>query len=249
MAFTLSASEAIDALSFSKGWEDLPLSDVLQRTWDKWGDRAGIGTSFQGAGLVIIHHAVTQNLPFPIFTLDTGLLFEETLELQARLETFFGRKIESLKPDLTVSEQAREFGDKLWERDPDQCCTLRKVVPLQKKLNQLDVWITGVRRDQSDVRQAAGIIELYPFDASCDQYLFKLNPLANWSRERVQAYLKEYQIPTNPLLNRGYRSIGCTTCTRPVGEGDSERAGRWTGFDKTECGIHTFLGRALPVVK
>ena len=245
MAFTLSSDNAMSALSFAKGWENLPLSDVLRLTWDKWGNRAGIGTSFQGAGLVIIHHAVTLGLPFPIFTLDTGLLFEETLELQARLETFFGRKIESLRPDLTVEEQNAEYGPNLWERDPDQCCTLRKVVPLQRKLRDLDVWITGVRRDQSDVRQTAGIIELYPFDVTCDQYLYKLNPLANWPRERVQAYLKEHHIPTNPLLERGFRSIGCTPCTRPVAAGDSERAGRWTGFEKTECGIHTFLGLAV----
>ena len=245
MAFTLSADDAADALTFSKGWEDLPLSDVLSRTWDKWQARAAIGTSFQGAGLVIIDHVVKLNLPLPLFTLDTGLLFEETLQLQTRLETFWGRKIERLYPDLSVDEQAAQFGPKLWETDPDKCCTVRKVVPLQKKLRELDVWITGVRRDQSEVRQAAQIIELYPFDTDCDQYLFKLNPLANWPRARVQAYLKEHQIPTNPLLERGFRSIGCTPCTRPVSEGQNERAGRWTGFDKQECGIHTFLGLAM----
>ena len=125
------------------------------------------------------------------------------------------------------------------------CCTLRKVLPLQKRLGGLDVWITGLRRQQSEGRERTQIAELYHFDVLRDRCILKLNPMANWSRDQVQDYLREHNIPTNPLASRGYRSIGCVPCTRAVGEGDDERAGRWTGFDKGECGIHTFLGASI----
>jgi phosphoadenosine phosphosulfate reductase len=228
-------------------FETTSLSDVLRWAWDRFGERAAIGTSFQGAGLVMIHHAVKAGLPFPVFTLDTQLLFPETYELQRRLENFFELKIEALKPDLSPEEQAadKDFGPELWARKPDLFCSIRKVEPLQRKLAQLAVWITGVRRQQSDTREGTRILELYHFDVLRDQYILKLNPMAPWSREQVFEYMKEHQIPYNPLQDRGYRSIGCWPCTRATGNGENERAGRWTGFDKSECGIHTFLGQSI----
>lgn len=226
-------------------FESASLLEILTWCWEKFGTRAAIGTSFQGAGLVVLHTAYTNGLTFPAFTLDTGLLFPETLELKANIENQLGLTIESLQPEQTVDEQAAEHGPELWARSPDLCCTLRKVLPLQKKLGELDVWITGLRRQQSEGREKTQIAELYKFDVLRDRHILKLNPMANWSRDQVQAYLKEHGIPTNPLTSRGYRSIGCIPCTRPVGEGDSERAGRWTGFDKSECGIHTFLGASI----
>jgi phosphoadenosine phosphosulfate reductase len=137
---------------------------------------------------------------------------------------------------------------------------LRKVVPLQKKLSTLAVWITGLRRQQSDTRERTQIVELYHFDVLRDLYILKANPMATWSREAVWEYIKANGIPYNALHDRGYRSIGCWPCTRPTddgsggavggggggsGGGDNERAGRWTGFDKSECGIHTFLGESI----
>ena len=226
-------------------FESAPLEDILRWCWETHGENAAIGTSFQGAGLVAIHTAYQHGFRFPVFTIDTGLLFPETLELKARIEALIGVQIESLLPEQTVEEQASELGPELWNHKPDLCCTLRKVIPLQKKLSELDVWITGLRRQQSDVRQQTQILELYKFDVLRDRQLLKLNPLANWSREQVQAYLSKHGIPTNALAAKGYRSIGCIPCTRPIGEGDSERAGRWTGFDKSECGIHTFLGSSI----
>lgn len=226
-------------------FETASLEDILRWCWETYGTRAGIGTSFQGAGLVVMHTASQAGFAFPAFTLDTGLLFPETLELKARIEKRFGVEIESLNPEQTVEEQAIEHGPELWLRSPDLCCTMRKVLPLQKRLSDLDVWITGVRRQQSNVREKTQIAELYKFDVLRDKYILKLNPMANWSRDEVQAYLRKHDIPTNPLASQGYRSIGCMPCTRPVGEGDDERAGRWTGFDKSECGIHTFLGSSI----
>lgn len=244
---TLQANEitAEEVRELADEFEGRSLTDILRWTWDRFGTRAAIGTSFQGAGLVMIHHAVQAGLSFPVFTLDTQLLFPETIDLKSRLENFFELKIEGLLPDQTPEEQEKEIGPELWKTRPDTCCTLRKVIPLQRKLEQLAVWMTGVRRQQSDVRDKTKIIELYHFDVLRDQYILKLNPMAPWAKEQVWAYIKEHGIPYNALHDRGYRSIGCWPCTRPTAAGENERAGRWTGFDKSECGIHTFLGESI----
>lgn len=226
-------------------FETKSLTEILQWTWDRFGREAAIGTSFQGAGLVMIDHAVKAGLPFPIFTLDTGFLFPETLELKKRLEDHFGVEIEGVLPEQTPEQQAATEGPELWNSRPDLCCHLRKVEPLQRKLSELSVWMTGLRRQQSDTRQKTGILELYKFDVLRDRNILKLNPMAPWSREAVWDHLKKHGIPYNPLHDRGYRSIGCWPCTKPTDSGDNERAGRWTGFDKSECGIHTFLGESI----
>jgi len=218
-----------------------PTEEVLGWAWNRFGRRAAIGTSFQGAGLVMMHLAKQHGLQFPVFTLDTGLLFPETIELKKRLEDFFGYEIEGLQPDLTVERQAAAYGAELWTREPDLCCTMRKVLPLQNKLSELDCWITGLRRQQSDTRSKIGVVELYVFDATIGRDIVKLNPMANWRREEVWDYIHRHKIPYNPLHDAGYRSIGCWPCTRKTATGDDERAGRWTGFNKVECGIHTFL--------
>jgi len=229
----------------SAAFEQAPPGEILQWAWETYGDRAAIGTSFQGAGLVVMHTAATLGLGFPSFTLDTGLLFPETLALKAEIEKTLGITVESIVPEQTVAEQASEHGPELWKHNPDLCCGLRKVLPLQKKLAELDVWITGLRRQQSSERETTGIVELYHFDVLRDRYIIKLNPMSNWSREEIDAYLSKHNLPRNALASKGYRSIGCQPCTHPVGEGDSERAGRWTGFNKSECGIHTFLGSSI----
>jgi phosphoadenosine phosphosulfate reductase len=222
-----------------------PTENLLRWAWERFGPRAAVGTSFQGAGLVLLHLAKQGGLPFPVFTLDTGLLFQETVDLKARLEDFLGITIERLEPDLTVDEQADVHGAELWRREPDLCCTVRKVLPLRSKLADLDCWITGLRREQSETRAGIGIVELYVFDEATGRDIVKLNPMANWTREAVWNYLREHRIPYHPLLDQGYRSIGCRPCTKPTGHGDSERAGRWIGFNKVECGIHTFLPKKV----
>jgi phosphoadenosine phosphosulfate reductase len=223
-----------------------PAEEILTWAWERFGSGAAIGTSFQGAGLVLMHLARTQGLGFPLFTIDTGLLFPETLELKVRLEALLERPIESLVPDLTVDAQAAAHGPELWRRDPDLCCTLRKVLPLRDRLTRLDAWITGLRREQSDSRAGIGILEQYDLEdpdpaGNAPRSIVKLNPLAGWSRDAVWEYLRKHGVPTHPLHARGYRSIGCQPCTAKAADGGSERAGRWIGFNKTECGIHTFL--------
>ncbi len=226
-------------------FERAPLTEVLKWLWEKFGERAAIGTSFQGAGLVMIDHALNAGLRFPVFTLDTNLLFPETYDLKARLEKRWGITIEGLQPEQTLEQQTSEYGAELWKKGPDVCCTLRKVVPLQKKLSTLAVWITGLRRQQSDTREGAQSLELYHFDVLRDLYILKAHPMATWRREAVWDFIKANGLPYNALHDRGYRSIGCWPCTRATDAGENERAGRWTGFDKAECGIHTFLGESI----
>jgi phosphoadenosine phosphosulfate reductase len=221
----------------------LPSEKVLAWAWERFGKRAAIGTSFQGAGLVMMHLAKRHGIQFPVFTLDTGLLFPETVELKKRLEDFFGYQIEGLVPDLTVEQQNAAHGPELWKHDPDLCCTMRKVLPLQTRLDVLDCWITGLRRQQSDTRANIGIVELYAFDQATGRDIVKLNPMANWKREDIWRYIQEFKIPYNPLQDQGYRSIGCLPCTNKTAGGENERAGRWTGFNKVECGIHTFMAK------
>ena len=235
-------SNPAEVAALSQEFESASANEILRWAFEQFGRSAAIGTSFQGAGLVAIHHAVSAGLPLPVFTIDTGLLFSETLELKARLEDYFGIVIESLLPERTVEEQAQDIAPELWLSSPDLCCTLRKVEPLQKKLNQLDAWVVGLRREQSAGRAQIQILELYEFDRLREKNILKVNPLARWSRDEVWDYIRHHGIPYNPLMDRGYRSIGCFPCTRVVLSGQDDRAGRWTGFDKSECGIHTFLG-------
>jgi phosphoadenosine phosphosulfate reductase len=245
MSLQLTEISAEEVKSLAAEFESAPLLETLAWISKRFGKRAAIGTSFQGAGLVTIDHAVRAGLGLPVFTLDTGLLFPETYALKERLEKFWGIPIEAVKPDLSVDQQASEYGAELWKKAPVACCTLRKVEPLKKKFGEIAVWITGLRRQQSEGREKTRVFELYHYDVLRDLYILKANPMAGWSREDVWEYLRQHGIPYNPLHDRGYRSIGCWPCTRPTAEGESERAGRWTGFDKSECGIHTFLGDSI----
>jgi phosphoadenosine phosphosulfate reductase len=173
-------------------FNDLPVEEILAWAWKSFGSRAAIGTSFQGAGLVMIHLSRRNHFDFPVFTLDTGLLFPETLALKKALEDFFGMNIESVEPDLTVQEQADSYGAELWNHDPDLCCTLRKVLPLRDKLTGVNCWITGLRRQQSHTRAGIGIIEAYTLSDGSGHDIVKLNPMAKWSHEAVWAYVREH---------------------------------------------------------
>lgn len=236
---------AAEVKSLNERFNTSPTQDILAWAWEKFGARAGIGTSFQGAGLVMMHLAKLHRLPFPVFTIDTNLLFPQTYELKQRLENFFEIQIEGMQPDLTLEQQAEAQGPELWKRNPDLCCTMRKVMPLQAKLSDLSCWITGLRRQQSATRSDIGIVEVYVFDEAEGRDIVKLNPMANWSRDAVWKYLHDHHIPYNPLHDQGYRSIGCQPCTEKSAGGENERAGRWTGFNKVECGIHTFLPKKV----
>ncbi len=146
----------------------------------------------------------------------------------------YGITPRAVRPTLSLTAQAEEHGEALWTREPDRCCALRKVLPQREALSGCDAWITGLRRDQSATRRATPAVT---WDATFD--LVKICPMVGWSESDVWSYISEHQVPYNALHGRGYPSIGCTPCTRAIAPGEEPRAGRWSGFEKTECGLHT----------
>lgn len=202
-------------------------------------DRLAVATSFQGSGLVILHLLREVRPDVPIFFLDTGFHFDETLAFRDRIASEWGLVVTTLQGrHPSAEDQAKEYGPELYRRDPNLCCHINKVEPLQRALEDHDAWISGIRRDQSPLRTGTPVLEAQVLPSGRE--ILKVHPLAQWTKADVQAYLEEHDIPTHPLLERGYASIGCWPCTRVVRAGEDERVGRWDGFTKTECGIHTF---------
>ena len=207
--------------------------DILRWAVEAYGDRLVVVTSFQCTGIVTLHMLHQMGILVDALMLDTGLLFPETYELVARLQERIKFNLVRVKPELSVEEQAAQYGDALWARDPDACCRMRKVVPLDRALVGYDAWIAGLRRDQSKSRSA---VEAIGWDHRNGKV--RISPLANWTGEMVWGYIRAYDLPYNPLHDRGYPSIGCFPCTQAVALSDEPRAGRWANQAKTECGIH-----------
>jgi phosphoadenosine phosphosulfate reductase len=206
---------------------------VLEWAFDTFREAVAISSAFGAEGMVLIDIASQVRQSFRLFTLDTEFLFPETYNLMDRVEQRYGITIEKVYPMLAPEEQERVHGPELWQRNPDQCCNLRKVEPLQRKLGELRAWITSIRRDQTAGRASACKIE---WDRKFG--LVKINPIADWSSKQVWQYIREHDVPYNELHERNYPSIGCTHCTRAVRPGEDPRAGRWSGSSKTECGLH-----------
>jgi len=202
--------------------------------------RIGFATGFGVEGCVLIDVISRARLPIDLFTLDTGLFFPETYALWRRLEERYGVTVRALFPERNVAEQARDFGDSLWDREPERCCGMRKVAPLRKALAGLGAWVTAIRREQTRERSGVEILE---WD---DRFgLAKVNPLAHWTAPDVWRHVRENDVPFNPLHEQGYPSIGCVPCTSPVLPGEEPRAGRWRGREKKECGIHVAIERPV----
>jgi phosphoadenosine phosphosulfate reductase len=179
-------------------------------------------------------HLVSEIRPGTIvFYLDTDLLFSHTYELRDELVKRLGIRFERVHSGISLPEQAFRHGDKLWERDPDTCCHIRKVIPQRQFLANYNAWITGIRRDQTAFRANTGLVE---WDYA--NKMIKLNPLAAWTSDQVWEHIHTHDLPYNPLHDYGYPSIGCWTCTKAVEPGQDPRSGRWAGTAKTECGIH-----------
>ena len=221
--------------------EGKPAQEIVAWAIAEYGPRAGISTAFGVEGCALIDMAVKIDPRIPVFTIDTGFLFPETYELMQRFSEKYGIEIQKLEGQVSKAEQEREFGVALWERDSDHCCALRKVEPTQRAVAGLDAWFAGLRRDQGKSR--AGIQLLERYDHADGTPLVKVNPLAAWTRNDTWKYVMANGVPYSPLLDQGYKSIGCWPCTRPVAAGADERAGRWAGSEKKECGIHTFMIR------
>jgi phosphoadenosine phosphosulfate reductase len=213
--------------------EALAAEDVLRWADESFGDQLCLTCSWQKQSSVLVHMASELGLGVDVIELDTHLFFKETYETRERLVRRYGLSL--IRPEIiTVAEQHAREGPNLWEREPDRCCHIRKVEPLLKTLEPYDAWVSGIRRDQSPSR--AGIRKV---ERSERYGVWKIQPLADWSEEDVWRYVADNEIPYNPLHDAGYRSIGCIPCTRPTRLDEEERAGRWAGSDKLECGIHT----------
>lgn len=206
--------------------------EILARAVERF-PRITFATGFGAEGCVLVDVIARHGLRIDLFTLDTGLLFPETVALWRRLEERYAVTIRAVRPDRTVSDQAAEFGDRLWERAPDLCCGMRKVAPLKGALANFDAWVSAIRRDQTRERSTASVLEWDHKFA-----LVKVSPLAHWTSTDVWSYLRANDVPSNPLHERGYPSIGCIPCTSPVFAGEDPRAGRWRGLERKECGIH-----------
>jgi phosphoadenosine phosphosulfate reductase len=214
---------------------------LLGWAFETFGESVAISSAFGAEGMVLIDMASRVRKSFRLFTLDTEFLFPETYSLMDQIEQKYGITIERVFPLNSPEEQERVHGPALWQRNPDQCCQLRKVEPLRRKLSELRAWITSIRRDQTAARAGAGKIE---WDAQFG--LVKINPIADWNSKQVWQYIREHDAPYNALHERNYPSIGCTHCTRAVRPGEDPRAGRWSGSSKTECGLHIILPQTNP---
>jgi phosphoadenosine phosphosulfate reductase len=233
---TLLAEDLIRDLN--ERFEAAPPDEIVRWALEESGlDRMAIASAFQLEGTCLIHMATRIQPDVPILFLETGFHFAETLAFKERITELLGLNVFDLIGDHTVDGQAEAFGPRLYERDPKRCCELNKVIPFARALRKFDGWMTSMRRDSAWTRRTTPIVSQTKLEDG-GSTIVKINPVANWTRRDAFAYLKEHDLPSNPLYDLGFASIGCAPCTRMVFPGEDERAGRWAGLLKTECGIH-----------
>jgi phosphoadenosine phosphosulfate reductase len=206
---------------------------VLRWGFENFAPDIVLATGFGPEGVVLMHMASEIRPETKVFYLDTALLFPETYALRDELVNRLGIRFERIPSSISLADQAVRYGDALWKSDPDSCCYLRKVIPQREYLSGYRAWITGIRRDQTIFRADAGLVE---WDNT--NKMVKFNPLAAWNKDQVWEYIREHNLPYNALHDKDFPSIGCMPCTRAVTVGEDPRAGRWSGTQKTECGIH-----------
>jgi phosphoadenosine phosphosulfate reductase len=220
---------------FSQELETKTPQEIIEWTVDRYSPYIAMSSSFQTQSMPLLH-MISQIAPdIPIFFINTGYHFWETLTFREKLAEDWKLNIVDLYRDSRWNVFVRQRMRTLPVEDPNLCCFLHKVMPMQKALKGYKAWISGIRRDQTAVRAQAHILELPESD------LLKVNPLLNWTKKDIQNYIEEYKLPRHPLFDKGYRSIGCAPCTIAIGVNDDERAGRWAGKGKTECGLHTTM--------
>jgi phosphoadenosine phosphosulfate reductase len=208
--------------------------EIIRWAAERFGTRLTMATAFGPEGCAIIHWLATVAPQTYVFNLETGYQFKETLELRDRLAKRYGIEVALEAPDTTVEEYERLHGGPLYRTDSNRCCHDRKIVVIERVLANFDAWMSGIRRDQSPDRAAAPIVG---WDGKFA--VVKVSPLANWTKAKIWDLIVKENIPYNPLHDQGYVSIGCWPCTRAITAGEDERAGRWSGTAKTECGLHT----------
>ena len=221
----------------SKKLENKSPREILEWTVAEFGDDLAMSSSFQTQSMPLLHMVTRIKPDLRIFFLETGYHFWETLIFCARVATDWNLNVIDLHRDTRWDVFVRQNLRSLPLDDPNLCCYINKVQPMQKAVIGLKAWMTGIRRDQTAERAHAQILELE------NDGLIKVNPLLNWTKADVTRYIEEHHLPGHPLLEKGYRSIGCAPCTVAVSASDPDRAGRWVGRGKTECGLHTELFR------
>ena len=213
--------------------EDLSAQEILRWGIEQFGEGFSIGSAFGASGMALIDMAVRIDPDVDIFYIDTGFFFPETLALIDRAERHYNRPFRRVTTEVTVEEQERTYGAKLYGNDPDRCCNIRKVAPMAKALLGSGAWVSALRRDQSPSRSKTPILRWN------DTYkVVKVAPLVHWTEADVWTYIHRHNVPYNELHEQNYPSIGCWPCTQPVQPGDDMRAGRWVGLTKVECGLH-----------
>jgi phosphoadenosine phosphosulfate reductase len=211
---------------------DATAEQVLAWTAETFGDRFVVASNMQDA--VLVDLAAKASPDVDVLFLETGYHFAETIGTRDAVAATYDVRIVNAEPDHTVAEQDSLLGKDLFAREPDRCCALRKVVPLQRTLAGYDAWATGVRRVEAPTRAGTPLVT---YDEKFG--LVKVNPIAAWSDEEIDAYIAEHAVLVNPLVGAGYPSIGCAPCTAKPAPGQDPRSGRWAGRAKTECGLHT----------
>jgi phosphoadenosine phosphosulfate reductase len=220
------------AVSAAESLKGAPASEVIKWAGKTFGDRLCITSSMTDA---VIIDLVSREVPgIDVLFLDTGYHFAETIGTRDAVSVVYPVNVRNITPSTTVDEQDRELGPKLFARNPDLCCYLRKVIPLEQSLEPYDAWITGVRREETDARTSTRVVQ---WDSR--RQMVKVNPIIEWTQRDVDDYIAANGVLVNPLVYDGYPSIGCRTCTARVAPGADPRSGRWAGTAKTECGIHT----------
>jgi phosphoadenosine phosphosulfate reductase len=229
------AEEELEFLaSASERLEKATPEEIIAWTVDNYFPRLTMATAFGPEGCVILAMLARIQPRTYVFNLDTGYQFKETLDLRDRIAQRYGIEVDLQRPDTTVEEYEKLHGGPVYKTDSNRCCADRKIAVLKRVSRGFDAWMSGIRRDQSPHRAGAPIVG---WDKKFG--LVKISPLANWTKNDVWKRITSEDIPYNPLHDQGYPSIGCWPCTRAVMFGEDERAGRWSGTGKTECGLHT----------
>lgn len=206
---------------------------ILRWACETYGDKLTMATAFGAEGCAIIAMLADISKDVFIFNLDTGYQFPETLDTRQRLMEKYGLNIHLVRAEQSVNDMEAAHGGPIYDKNPDLCCHIRKVVPLEKAVAGYEAWISAIRRDQAPTRAHAPIVG---WDRKF--HLVKVNPLANWTKRDVWDFILNNDVPYNPLHDQGYPSVGCWPCTQAVGAGEDDRAGRWAGSAKKECGLH-----------
>jgi len=229
-------TQKLDLEKLNRDFETKKPQEIIAWAVAQFAPRFAATSSFGPESGALLHMLSRVDPAVPVLFLETGYHFSETLEYKKRLTQLFGLKnVVDLRADQEKKAKVvKEYQGVPYEKNPDLCCHINKVEPLDLALKNYVAWMSGIRRHQTDFRKSVRIVEEY------EGGVYKISPLANFTSRDSWWYLKEHQIPTHPLYEKGYFSIGCWPCTRPVQSGDDERSGRWAGKAKTECGIHTF---------